>query len=589
MLSDKEIRVLDLHPSPSNNDQAELECQTRIVPLSDNPEYEALSYVWGDGPDTTEINVDGKRASITQSLAAALRRIRLPSTTRTLWVDQLCINQDDVEEKALQVPLMGQLYSKTTQCLIWFGEINSQFSLSAAQSALDVIRFIYGYKKDGTWEGWPPPPVLASDEALEEPMQALKSISMGPNPWWRRVWTLQEAILPSKGLVLWGPLSIPWGVIVTAGFLHLRNYMPELDHVSHSHRKVIGGLFSHTIGLQWAKEATNGPLDTAFRWNFRDATNPLDKVYALLGLFPLGTLPRVQKCDYRLTPGTLYAMFTADLIQHHRSLHALALRRHEPRSETTPGVPCWALDKGVDYHGMMIKIDGNDAAWYLMHTYSSYSASGELEIDMDKFQYDQDTNALTLTGSLFDTIAVAGPKPQKDTDEPGSTTLSVPGALAKLREWYGMAGQFYQEREWSDALEGPQLWPGSFWRGLLGNYYLNEEYAPERWATDEDLKEVEEFLKTGTKNSACWGVFATLCHRTMFLTTEGRLGFGPTDLAVGDEVWILRGGNVPFVVRRNTDGAAKGYHRYLGPSYLDGVMLGEVVEGREFTTEISLV
>ncbi|VUC27684.1 unnamed protein product [Clonostachys rosea] len=582
MLSNNEIRILDLFPSSSDDIKAELVGQTRVVPLSEDPEYEALSYVWGDGVNTSEITLDGNPVTITEGLAAALRRIRLTTNKRTLWVDQICINQDDMEEKAMQVPLMGQIYTKTAQCLIWFGEIDEKFSVRTATSALDIIRFINGCQENDAF-----PPELESEEAFEEPIQALRSISTGQNQWWQRVWTLQEAILPSKGLVLWGPLSIPWDVVINAGFVHLRTYIPALNNVTHAQRDILFSLFSHTVGLQWAKEATHGPLDTAFRWNFRQASDPLDKVYGFLGLFPPGTLKRVEECNYRLSPGTLYAMFTADLIQHQRSLQALALRRHEVLPVTTPGIPRWALDMGVDYHGRALNIDNDCAAWYLMHTYRVYSASRDLEVDMDSFNYDRETNALTLTGCMVDKVALAGLKPQPDSDEPGSTALSIPGAIAKLREWYALAEEFYQGLEWPEDLAGPLAWPESFWRSLLANLFLDEEYAPSRYATSRDLEWAENFMRTGAQTAVCRSIFANMCHRTMFLTEKGSLGFGPTDLAVGDEVWVLPGGKVPFILRAES-GNPQGFHTFVGPSYLDGIMTGEALDGTEFT-EIRLV
>jgi hypothetical protein len=188
---------------------------------------------------------------------------------------------------------------------------------------------------------------------------------------------------------------------------------------------------------------------------------------------------------------------------------------------------------------------------------------------------------------MVDQVALVGLKPQTDSDEPGSTALSLPGAIAKLREWYALAEEFYQGREWPEDLAGPLAWPETFWGSLLANLFLDEEFAPLRSATSRDLEEAEYFMRTGAQTPVCRSIFANMCHRTMFLTEKGSLGFGPTDLAVGDEVWILRGGNVPFIVRAGSSGP-EGFHTFVGPSYLDGMMAGEALDGREFT-EIRLV
>ncbi|KAF3066322.1 Heterokaryon incompatibility protein 6, OR allele [Daldinia childiae] len=326
MLSKTEIRILDLLPSSGlNNSDVPIKCQTRVVPFPTDIEFETLSYVWGTVQDVTTISVDGKDVPITTNLAATLKRIRLSNEIRTIWVDQLCINQQDEEEKGNQVALMGRIYSTTTQCLIWLGEIGQDISISDAQIALDYIYYISEGKRkqEGTSE-LSASVDFDSVEALREPMRALHSIGLKNNPWWTRMWTLQEAILPPKACVLWGQLSIQWELLVSAAQRWVS--FPYYDPVIYAYNDTLFNIFSQVMGFVFAKENRQGPLDTAFRWSFRNASNPLDKVYGLIGLFPAGTLPRVRTCDYGLSRATLYAMFTADLIEYHQSLHPIALR-----------------------------------------------------------------------------------------------------------------------------------------------------------------------------------------------------------------------------------------------------------------------
>ncbi|KAL9591699.1 MAG: hypothetical protein Q9179_007459 [Wetmoreana sp. 5 TL-2023] len=90
--------------------------------LADCQAYEAISYVWGSEADKVALDCDGFQLLITQNLAAALRRIRLPETNRVLWIDSICINQNDVPEKNHQVRLMSQIYRKASRVLVWLGE-----------------------------------------------------------------------------------------------------------------------------------------------------------------------------------------------------------------------------------------------------------------------------------------------------------------------------------------------------------------------------------------------------------------------------------------------------------------------------------
>jgi hypothetical protein len=116
------IRLIDLLPGAEDDPLA---CHIRHVDLSDQPDYEAISYVWGSEVDKPLILCDDGTTGvrITQNLVHALRRFRpLPPTkSRTLWTDSICINQCDGAEKARQVPLMGEIYGKASEVLIWLG------------------------------------------------------------------------------------------------------------------------------------------------------------------------------------------------------------------------------------------------------------------------------------------------------------------------------------------------------------------------------------------------------------------------------------------------------------------------------------
>ncbi|KAI8953831.1 heterokaryon incompatibility protein-domain-containing protein [Xylaria longipes] len=124
--SKKQIRLLTLLNGEWND---EIKCKLYVVSLDDEPKYEALSYVWGSPTDLVDIDIDGIAFSVTQNLYAALRRLREQirgtgsnEDSRTLWVDAVCINQKDTEEKRHQVQLMGDIYSRTAHGLLWLGE-----------------------------------------------------------------------------------------------------------------------------------------------------------------------------------------------------------------------------------------------------------------------------------------------------------------------------------------------------------------------------------------------------------------------------------------------------------------------------------
>jgi len=93
--------------------------------LSDAPPYEALSYVWGpfnspDDPDLIQLNDCG--FEVTTNLWRALYALRHETKDRVLWIDAICINQGDLEERSSQVQLMRDVYRKARSVVVWLGE-----------------------------------------------------------------------------------------------------------------------------------------------------------------------------------------------------------------------------------------------------------------------------------------------------------------------------------------------------------------------------------------------------------------------------------------------------------------------------------
>lgn len=103
----QEVRVLKLLPGGWSD---VIQCQMSRVLLEENPDYEALSYVWGDSLLKYKILVNGVLYPITTNLYLALRRLRCVDAARTIWVDAVCINQADTEEKTRQVSIRGEIY-----------------------------------------------------------------------------------------------------------------------------------------------------------------------------------------------------------------------------------------------------------------------------------------------------------------------------------------------------------------------------------------------------------------------------------------------------------------------------------------------
>jgi hypothetical protein len=126
----REIRTVLLLPSadPEAEIQGELVRRRLGYDRSLTP-YSALSYVWGERINPRIISINGATVFVTPNLFAALKRFRHATQTVELWVDALCINQDDIQERNAQVGFMGEIYKNAHEVLMWLGEEAEDSSL----------------------------------------------------------------------------------------------------------------------------------------------------------------------------------------------------------------------------------------------------------------------------------------------------------------------------------------------------------------------------------------------------------------------------------------------------------------------------
>lgn len=113
------IRLFTLWPE---SNLAPLSGHLWTTDLKNAPAFEGLSYCWGEESTKTSIMISGGRLSITQNLKSALQHLRHPSSPRTLWIDAICINQEDSVEKARQVSKMTEIFCEAQQVIIWLGD-----------------------------------------------------------------------------------------------------------------------------------------------------------------------------------------------------------------------------------------------------------------------------------------------------------------------------------------------------------------------------------------------------------------------------------------------------------------------------------
>lgn len=172
--SKSEIRIIHLLPGEFD-DTISIELVPVSLSSNPTPQYDALSYVWGREQCPTPALVNGRPVTITSNLDTALRYFRDRHDEKTLWVDAVCINQKDNAEKGPQVQMMGQIYSKAAQVLVWLG------------TAADGSDELLGCMSQGITEE------QISDQALQG-----SSLAMMGRAWFTRIWVQQEIALAAR-------------------------------------------------------------------------------------------------------------------------------------------------------------------------------------------------------------------------------------------------------------------------------------------------------------------------------------------------------------------------------------------------------
>lgn len=190
-----EIRLVTLHPGKRRD---AVQCTVSIASLDSSPDFTALSYVCGDPSETTPISVDGKPFAATVNLEACLRAIRKRWRRRVLWIDAICINQKDVQEKDVQVPLMGRLYSTAARVLAWLGPSTTDIELFVswmrARNSKGYSAASAKWLRLNTMAAFSKKAARNRDWAIARAYDGY--CELRGLPYWGRMWTFQEYILP---------------------------------------------------------------------------------------------------------------------------------------------------------------------------------------------------------------------------------------------------------------------------------------------------------------------------------------------------------------------------------------------------------
>lgn len=207
-------RLIQIKDSVKNGDP--IVCEMTEALFQDKPKYEALSYMWGDSPTRNSIIINGNEFKVKQNLYDALQYLRKRKAGTLYWIDALCINQDDAEERNRQVRIMHHIYTRATTVVVWLGKAYEKYeeSLPDLEKLGHVNSPTKRNKLEASTGGYLNEEAVGEqgDKDIEERNLAKDLYRDG---YWSRIWIIQEIGLARQVKVCFGNSAVNWD-----GFIH---------------------------------------------------------------------------------------------------------------------------------------------------------------------------------------------------------------------------------------------------------------------------------------------------------------------------------------------------------------------------------
>lgn len=584
------IRLVELKPGEPDET---IECHLKHVNIDKPGDYEALSYTWGDEPHTHSIKLNNNVLSISRNLWTALKQIRSRSSTRTLWIDAICINQQDIPERNAQVQRMGSIYKGAKQVLVWLGD---------EQDGSDYAMDPRGMKFSGivTTSQWA--------RMVAPRWEAFSRITM--RSWWKRVWIIQEVAVAKKVLVLCGKKSIKWEELMGNLIIFdntLRALGPEDAPVALPHGMFqIFQLGDHRAALQESRQSPD-LLELLHKYRDSLSTDPRDKAFALLELANEESKTGFL-VDYSLPLATAFTRLAQHIITKTRSFNILAFAWSPEKSADIPSwVPDWS--KVVNVPSPLRK------PWRTKSSQRLYSASRDLD---PQFEFATDSRTLTTLAYVVETVLWTYPqhKPgivkqfRRELDSRILRTIGPPWGI-HLNE--DLAREAVRRTWLLDTLKGSRITKNDFQRFTA--WYERDGPKPKSTnggdnITIRECRDANEYfhgvsslLAEGVRRNkqGCHGNFGegrvsgfidpeepediefhdhmwySEIGRVPFITSHCIFGLGPKNVKQGDVLCVAIGAEVPWLIR-SIDMST---YEFVGECYVHGIMDGLILDFKE--------
>ncbi|KAH6678549.1 heterokaryon incompatibility protein-domain-containing protein [Halenospora varia] len=598
-LSKNEIRLISIAPAGWASD--ELEGRLFHVSLEEAPPYEALSYVWGNHqlqkaqasqltPSASSfpflrrikhalsrwplaptpsgsIKINSQHFHLNSNLEAALRCLRYQNKELVIWIDAICIDQFNTEERNEQVSKMRLIYTGAQEVRVWLGE-----SYEDSGTAFNFIRELSSF-----YESQPTNAVvvkLITHNANRPKFDAL--VSLWKREYWTRVWIIQEIASGRKVTVHCGLNTVTWFEIsTTSHFLerynfHISTLFPtKLSTIGVLLYKGPSSLKSVNQSSTSAKIPKYGLLSLLLTHESKRSTDPKDKVYALVGLSTAQDDPNFI-IDYSKNLREVYT----DVVRYLISKGSLGIISSSNPLTKIESLPSWVPDWSINTEGSRQHL----------HDPQMKHVSGNSKAIARVSEYGQ---ILYATGFRFDTIKHLGHKhtahPQRSKEALETfhawRKILLDNKGNNLSDQMAFARSLFCDEHAAPETKGSRV-PEDQILGAFGS--LTERILPGSHI-DPQLYDFIRAFKTGVVSSrvGTWdATFVTTVTtiaqgRKFFISGKGYISTAAGGVHAGDILVVLFGCSWFSVLRPKENG--DGYI-FVGEAYVDGWMQGEAME-----------
>ncbi|KAF2201217.1 hypothetical protein GQ43DRAFT_471970 [Delitschia confertaspora ATCC 74209] len=537
------------HPDAGSSYVSEVPKVLKISPAQ--PDFEALSYHWGHENSTHDVHVietddfpnhrstDGDiLMPVKKNLAVALRHLRTSIDHRVLWIDAICINQADIEERGRHVACMGNIYEMATRVVAFLGPESGDSTL-----ALETLEEM-GKQLEMTSGISIPSPICEHWEWKEEfpcsidTVQALKGLLN--RPWFQRLWIWQEIVLSNAdAIVQCGHKTVLWSYIRRGLILLRETNLPDAEM-----RK---GLMPNTLlYMPYYFQGTRdwrGVSSLLQATSQAGCTDQRDRIYGIMGMVDQDIARGIQP-DYTLSYEQVFRNFLEQIVEQYKTLLLLQYCDLGKRNMQGPTwVPDWA--------------NGTIRPWQLVN------AAG---LSRAHVTVDQQSGVMRALGVRAARVkAVSG---CKWSDHPES----VVEVFDMVKDWYTVWRKNVPEESPLEDFITTLRYGWIYERCSIGDHIapLVEDFMNLIGRGREPS--VEELRRTVLLQSIIRD------ERTcgFFCTDKGHAGLGPVATQEGDIVAIILGSDHAMILRPQADGEK---FQVVGPAYIHGMMDAQCLLG----------